>query len=117
MRVRALDENGDYTFGRGAGNFLVNSPAAVAQCVKTRLGLKQGEWFLDTAAGTPWDTQVLGYGTAALRDNAIKNVVLGTPGVTSIDAYSSTFDPATRAFTVQMTISTQYGATTVATTV
>jgi hypothetical protein len=117
LRVRALDASGDYTFGRGAGNFLVDSPATVGQCVQTRLNLKQGEWFLDRTAGTPWDTQVLGYGTSALRDNAIKAVVLGTPGVTAIDAYSSNFDAATRMFTVSMTIITQYGTTTVATTI
>lgn len=117
MRVRALDANGDMTFGRGSGNFLVNTPEAVAQCVKTRLLLKQGEWFLDTSAGVPWDTQVLGTGTAQLRDIAIKDAVLGTQGVTSIDAYSSAVDPLTRAFTVTMSISTLYGATTLTTTV
>ena len=117
MRVRALDANGDMTFGRGAGNFLVDSPEAVAQCVKTRLNLNQGEWWLDTTAGVAWDTQVLGTGTAQLRDIAIKEAVLGTPGVLSIDAYSSVVDPDTRVFTVSMNVTTQYGSTTVTTTV
>ena len=117
MRVRALDADGDMTFGRGTGNFLADSPAAVAQCVKTRLGLIQGEWYLDTTAGTPWSPQNLGAGTAATRDIAIKQVVLGTQGMVSIDAYSSILDPITRAFTVTKSVTTQYGATTITTTV
>jgi hypothetical protein len=117
MRVRALDETGDMTFGRGSGNFLVDTPAAVAQCAKTRLGLIQGEWYLDKTAGTPWNTKVLGTGTAATRDIAVKQVVLGTPGMLSIDTYSSTIDPVTRKFSVNMDVTTQYGTTTISTTV
>jgi hypothetical protein len=117
MRVRALDENGDMTFGRGSGNFLANTPAAVAQCIVTRLGLIQGEWYLDKTAGTPWSTKVMGAGTAPTRDIAIKQAVLGTPGMVSIDAYSSILDPITRKFTVTMDVTTQYGATTVSTAV
>ena len=117
MRVRALDTDGDMTFGRGSGNFLVDTPAAVAQCIITRLALRQGEWWLDPTAGVAWDTQILGAGTATLRDLAIKEAVLGTPGVVSIDAYSSVVDPTTRAMSVQMTVTTQYGATTITTTV
>jgi|WetSurMetagenome_2_1015567.scaffolds.fasta_scaffold00191_16 hypothetical protein len=117
MRVRALDENGDMTFGRGSGNFLVDTPAAVAQCILTRLALRQGEWWLDPTAGVAWDTQILGTGTAALRDLAIKEAVLETPGVVSIDAYASAVDPVTRAMSVQMTVTTRYGATSVTTTV
>jgi hypothetical protein len=117
MRVRALDADGDMTFGRGSGNFLVDTPAAVAQCIVTRLALRQGEWWLDPTAGVAWDTQILGTGTATLRDLAIKEAVLGTPGVLSIDAYASVVDPATRAMSVQMTMTTKYGSTTVTTTV
>jgi hypothetical protein len=54
MRYRKLDANGDYTFGGGSNDFLVNTPETVAQAVMTRLNLLQGEWFLDTTAGMPW---------------------------------------------------------------
>jgi hypothetical protein len=108
MRVRAQDADGDYTFGRGSGNFLANSPAAVAQLVMTNLLLKRGEWFLDQTAGTPWSTEILGYGTAPLYDLAIKQAVLDTQGVSSIASYSSNFNKATRALTVTMTILTAF---------
>lgn len=43
MRYRREDENGDYTFGRGDSGFFVDCPEAVAQAVKTRLQLWQGQ--------------------------------------------------------------------------
>lgn len=112
MRYRALDENGDYSFGNGSANFLVDSPDAVAQLVLTRLKLWTGEWFLDTTEGTPYKTQVLGKGTNATRDIAIQERILDTQGVKGIVDYASIVDPSTRAFTVAATIDTIYGQTT-----
>lgn len=111
MRYRALDSNGDRTFGHSASNFLVNSPEAVAQLVKTRLALLLGEWFLDTTDGTPWATKILGENTMKTYNSAIRSRILETKGVTSIVAYNSSFDPATRALTVVVTLDTIYGQT------
>lgn len=116
MRYRALDENGDYSFGRGSDNFLVDSPDAVAQLVQTRLKLWTGEWFLDQTEGTPYKEQVLGKGTSATRDLAIQERILETQGVTGIADYASIVDPSTRAYTVGATIDTIYGQTTITTT-
>jgi len=113
MRYRALDSNSDYSFGQNGANFLVDSPAAVAQAISTRLKLIQGEWFLDQTAGTPYNTQILGAGTESTRDLAVQTVILGTQGVTEITDYASNFDPSTRAFTVAATVNTQFGPTTI----
>jgi hypothetical protein len=110
MRYRTLDANGDYSFGRGGANFLVNSPPAVAQAVLTRLLLLLGEWYLDTTEGTPWATQILGEHTQATYDAAIRNRVIGTEGVTDIVSYSS-FLSQERSLSVNMTINTVYGQT------
>lgn len=115
MRYRALDADGDYTFGQGQANFLQNSPSCVAQSVLTRLRLWQGEWFLDKTEGTPWLQQVLGRNTQPVYDLAIRTRVLQTAGVKSIDAYSSSLDAATRSLTVTMTITTIYGSIDIAT--
>jgi len=114
MRVRAQDANGDYTFGHSIANFLINSNAAVAQTVQTRLLLWEGEWYLDLTAGTPWLQQVLGAHTRSVYDAAIQERTLATVGVNSIDKYSSSLDPRSRKLTVQMTISTQFGQVAVA---
>ena len=111
MRYRQLSVTGDYTFGQGQANFYIDVPAAVAQSVKTRLLLWQGEWFLDTSVGTPWMTEVLGAHTQSLYDMAIRTVILQTPGVISIDNYSSTLDQLKRNLSISMTLNTQYGTT------
>jgi hypothetical protein len=109
LRYRAQDINGDYTWGQ-PNEFLVNTPDAVAQAVKTRLLLKQPEWFLDVTAGTPYATLILGVGTKATYDGAIREVILDTIGVTEITAYASQLNPVTRALSIQATINTVYGA-------
>lgn len=116
MRYRKLDANGDYTFGGSDNDFLVNSPDAVAQAVLTRLKLFQGEWFVDTTAGMPWNTEVIGKYTSNTRDAAIRNCILGTTGVSEITAYSSSYDTDPRELTVTATITTIYGSTTIQTT-
>lgn len=108
MRYRALDASGDMTFGHGSANFLVNSPEAVAQAALTRLRLQEGEWFLDVTEGTPYQTEILGYGTAKSRDVAIRNRILGTPGLTDIVEYSSSVAPG-RKFSVDAQANTLYG--------
>lgn len=115
MRYRALDANGDYTFGQNGANMLVDSPAAVAQAIDTRLKLLQGEWFLDRTKGVPYDTQIVGMDTAATRDQALQTVILDTQGVTQIADYASYLDPETREFTMAAVVDTEYGQTTVTT--
>lgn len=111
MRYRRLDANGDYVFGNGASDFLVDSPQAVAQAVLTTLRLVQGEWFLNTSDGVPYPTQVTGNNTQMTRDQAMKTAILGVAGVTSIVTYASQFDRLTRAFTLQALILTVYSET------
>lgn len=117
MRYRKLDSDGDYTLGAG-GDWHVDSPEAVAQAVKTRLGLWTGEWFLDSTDGTPWNEQILGKRTRGKNyDAAIRQRILGTQGVSEISEYSSTFDGNTRALSVSATITTIYGTTQISLTI
>lgn len=113
MRYRGLTSAGDSTIFSGATQFLVNSPAAVAQAVLTRLNLWQGQWFLDSTLGLPVYQQIIGFGTQAVRDAAIQNVILNTPGVNQILQYTSSL--VGREFTVNATIDTIYGSTAITT--
>jgi len=115
MRYRKLDAAGDYTLGSGQ-DWHVSTPEAVAQAVRTRLALWAGEWFADTDDGTPWATEVLGKYTAETRDAVIKDRILGTPNVTGIETFTSTFDGNTRRLQIAATINTAFGAATVETT-
>lgn len=107
-RYRMLDPDFDMTFGQGEANFLVNSPACVGQAVMTRLRLLQGEWFLDNTVTTPYSTKVFVAGGKRTADQAIRTVILQTPGVKGIKNYASAFD-ANRNWTVSADIDTIYG--------
>jgi hypothetical protein len=121
MRVRKQDTiTGDMQFGHSGADVWFNQVDGVGQVVKTRLLLYAGEWFLDTAEGTPWggfplndfvvrQGKILGADTQLTRDVAIKTRVLGSLGVTGISNYSSSVD-VNRRFTVSMTIDTIYGS-------
>lgn len=111
VRVRLLSPEGDYVFGQGRSEFLADSPEAVAQYVKTRLELASGEWFLDLEEGTPYATKILGEGTLELYDQAIRERILNTPGVTSIEEYVSQLE--NRQLSVTAKINTQFGQSTV----
>lgn len=114
MRYRKLDENGDYSFGKSHHDFWQDVPDAVAQAVRTRLALWEGEWFLNTADGMTWNTRVLGKRTDKTRDPAIKARMLGTKGMLEIAQYSSNLDRDERSFTVNANLTTIYSASTIA---
>lgn len=105
MRYRQLSPDGDYVFS-GQSPFLVNSPAAVAQAVLTRLRLYTGEWFLDARVGLN-KARILGYGTALTRDLEVQRRILGTVGVVRLRSYRSTVEG--RRFRVAANIDTVYG--------
>jgi hypothetical protein len=109
MRVRALDQNGDMQFGFGSQNFFIDNLQLVQQKVITGLKLWQGEFFLDTTAGMPWNTKVLGVNTQSLYDAAIQQQIKGTTGVTGIASYSSSFNSTTRQLNVNVMVMSQFG--------
>lgn len=112
MRVRALTPTGDYAFGSSQLNFLVNSPAAVAQVVETTLRLWLGEWYLDTTIGTPYVEGVLGKHSQAQADSTLISIITGVQGVLSIQNFQSVIDPVTRTYSeVGGTLDTIYGET------
>lgn len=106
MRYRKMDANDDYVFGQSSF-FLVDTPEAVAQAIRTRLRLFTNEWFLDKREGVDLDN-ILGYGTHDTRDYEVQQRILGTQGVLSITAYSSSMDG--RDFSVAATVDTIYGS-------
>lgn len=111
MRVRKLLANHDYPFG-GQNEFFIDSAAGVAQAILTRLSLMTGEWFLDLDAGTDYAGSILGAHSQGTRDAEIRARIIDTPGVLSLDSYSSSFDPINRSFSVSAQVTTAYGQAT-----
>ena len=109
MRYRKLSSDGDYVFGSGKNDFLVNSPETVAQAILTRLKLWLGEWFADTADGTGWNQSIVGKHSKNLYELTLRQRVLETPGVINIMDFQSSLDADARRLTVSMTVNTVYG--------
>lgn len=109
MRYRKLDQNGDFTFGTGVGDFHINTPDAVAQAVNTRLNLWIGEWFADTSDGTGWNQAILGKRSKNLYELTLRQRILETPGVLQLESFESTLNTSDRRLTVLAVIDTIYG--------
>lgn len=94
----AVDPATNDLFTRADGSLaLVRDAEAVGQHVRQRLKTFRGEWFLDTAAGVPWLSEVLGRQyDPALAEAVIKAEILDTDGVTDITSFSVRFNRQTR---------------------
>ena len=113
MRVRQLSPTGDFTFGASQLNFLINTPATVAQVVKTSLLLWLGEWYLDTSVGMPWIQGVLGKHNIDTADITLQDYIVGIQGVTDISDYTSIGEQPQRLYLADATLDTAYGPTAV----
>lgn len=80
--VRALDENGEWTFGRGLNNYLSGN-AAVAQDIACNLSMFLGDCFFQTNAGIDW-FNLLGSKNQPAILLAINAAILNTLGVTGL---------------------------------
>lgn len=117
MRYRMLDSDGDYSFGRGQQNITYGT-YAVAQAIKTRLMLLQGEWWEDTEEGLPLFQQIVGHTGSEknkdIVDSLIKERIINTPNVLNISNFTSTFDSKTRTYSFQSKVKTAFGDVVVA---
>ena len=105
MRYRKEDADGDYVFG-AAAVFMIDSPEAVTQAVRTRMRLYAGEWILDKREGLDL-TLILGYGTQTTRDREVQRRISRTAGVRRIISYTSNVEA--RGFRVEARVETDYG--------
>ncbi len=113
MRYRKLDPDGDYSYGHSSADFFRDEPPAPAQSVLTRLRLFTQEWFLDLAAGTKYNPEVLGKYTMDSWQREIQKRIRQTPGVLSLDVFNATYDRESRTAHVEAEITTVYGVTSV----
>lgn len=106
MIVRALDSNGDWTFGQGLNNYLLNN-AAVAQNIGTNLLQVLGDCFFATDQGIDWFNFLSSKNQLALQ-LAVQTTILNTPGVTGLVSSSLSLNRQLRNVTMNYTVSTVY---------
>lgn len=83
MKVRALDENGDFTFGSGKANYISNRKA-ISQTFTTRLKSFKNDNPLSMNSDIDWNDLLSRKGTEKLILGEIERVVMQTNGVTRI---------------------------------
>ena len=81
------------------------------QRVIETLKLWRGEWFLDTTRGVPYTDEVFRRpAVAGLISSAISSRIRAVDGVRGVPSVTSTFDPATRFYSLQARVSTDEGS-------
>ena len=110
IKYRRLDSDGDYTFGKGSGDFLTGVHA-VAQAIQTKLKLYEGEWWEDTQDGLPMFQKILGQRTPKSEvTNIIRKRILELQDyISELKNVSFEYDQTTRAYSFACTVITIYG--------
>ena len=104
MKIRRLDENGDWVFGEGLSSYLKDGNA-IKLHIKTRLLEWIDDCFFALDAGVDWQNR-LDKGQAVLLESEIRRVILRTLNVVSLETISITI--IDRKFRVDYTVKTIY---------
>lgn len=107
MRIRSLDSDGDWTFGKGRNNYL-EGKSALALDIKTRLQEHVGDCFFNLTAGVDW-FGLLGQKTSVDLSLAVGAVILNTKNVTGILSVSEDVISSSRAFNLSYNVSSVFG--------
>lgn len=97
--VRALDSNGDWTFGKGLNDYK-SGIDAVRQNIQTRLSSFLGDCFFDSLAGIDWFNFLGSKNTVAL-ELAIRAVIMNTDEVEALVSVNSLLNEVTRDLAIQ----------------
>ncbi len=105
--VRALDQNGDWTFGGGKSNY-IDGNAAVAQNIKCGLLEFVGNCFWNPQAGLNWPN-LFAQKSQTVITLAVSAIILNTNGVTGlVQQPNVTLNRVTRSLSVTYNVTTVY---------
>lgn len=86
MRVRSLDANHDWNYGKGKNDYLLNNNAII-QNINTRLQSFINDCFFDAEAGLDW-WNLLGGKSQVAVELAVTRQILNSTGVTALSQLS-----------------------------
>jgi hypothetical protein len=113
MSVRALDANGDWTFGAGQNNYLTGL-AEVIQNIQTDILSFYGDCFFDTSKGIDYYNLLGGRNTELPLNLAISAAILNVMGggvVTGVSQIALSLTDSTRTLTLAYEAVTVFGTT------
>ena len=116
MIIRAVNENNDWTFGKGKSDYK-NNLLALIQNVKTRLQEWKGDCFFDNEAGIDWKNRLAKRSQVAPLRDEIRTVILKSDGVVEVINLDLNFNSSSRNLTLNYSLKTIYSAEAVSETI
>lgn len=107
MTVRAINENGDWMFGRSMLDYKQDIDE-IRQNIITSLKSWKGDCFFDLDAGVDWINYLGSYGNDKLLKQDIIRVVNGVEGVVNVEKYDAFIDEE-RKINIILYVNTIYG--------
>lgn len=105
-----LGRDGDIVFVNGTCPTTYTAPEVVRQRLQIRLKTFLGEWFFDTSYGVPYFQRIFGKQKSKTTvDNIIREQILLENGVLEIREFKSSWDKATRTFSLVFSVKTAEG--------
>ena len=95
FKVRKLNHDNDWTFGRGLNDYL-NGHEKVEQMICTRIKEIKGDWFANTRIGIDYYNLLGQKGTLKMLESSVYETAKATEGVLSITSVSSDLNHKTR---------------------
>ena len=106
MIQRQLNYFGDWTFGKGKGNY-ARGAAAINLSLQTRLQSFKNDCFFDKSAGIDWINYMLAGNVEGLKQE-IRKVVIETNGITGLNSLEVNADSSVRKITWTIDFKTIY---------
>lgn len=91
MRIRNVDKNNDWLFGKGQSDY-VRDAYSVARDIKMKLKEWYGDCFFSLQNGIPWDVRLGEHNQKKLLDKDIYNTAKSVDGVLNIFNFTSSLD-------------------------
>ena len=105
-QVRALNQDGDWTFGGGRSNYLQGN-AAIGQMIKCRILEFTGNCFWSPQSGLDWPN-LYGQKSQEVLTLNISSIILNTIGVKGLVQINVNLNRYTRSLSVSYTVNTVY---------
>lgn len=83
MKVRKIDDNGDWTFGQSKANY-IDGAEAIRQNVATNIKMFTDDWFLDVDKNIDWFSILGNKNNKEIISNEVDRVTRETFGVVNV---------------------------------
>jgi hypothetical protein len=105
--IRALDQNGDWEFGRGLSSYK-RKQDAIIQNLKTKLKEWKFDCFFAQNSGVDYNNRLSKTNQKSLLDQEIKRIIVSTEGVINLNSFESSVE--VRDYRADFNVTTVYSS-------